>query len=317
MQSTNPSWSPQTEGGPMQIKVPDFNLNHLRVFMAVYQSGGMTKAAEQLHLTQSGVSQHIQALERDLGIPLFNRVGRNLIPTDQARTLMPDLEKAFSAVTDRLLAMTGKAQELQGVVRIGLPIEYGTTVIVPKLAEIGKKYPKISFEITLDYGSVLVPMVLAGKLDFAVIDEAPTDRRIIYKPVASEELHLCCLKDYLNGKPKPKYHQSYFEELDYVEYKGLEPILRRWMLHHLKRKNLRLNVRAHIMDVQGVAKFIISGLGVGVLPDHVVARLKKDGVNLYVFEGKAKPLRNEIRLICLRNETMPTQAKLVFANLSH
>lgn len=82
-----------------------------------------------------------------------------------------------------------------------------------------------------------------------------------------------------------------------------EPILRRWMLHHLKRKNLKLNVRAHIMDVQGVAKFVTSGLGVGELPDHVVEKLQRAGYALHIFEGKAKPLLNEIR--CARLKKHP------------
>lgn len=284
--------------------------------MAVFETLSMTEAAAQLHLTQSGVSQHIKALERDLKAELFTRVGRKIIPTALASQLHPDIQKAFHTVTDRLSKIAGKDLEPEGSVRLGMPIEYGTNIIVPKLAKLGQKYPKISFEITLDYASVLTAMVLKGELDFAYIDEAPMDRRIQYQAVASENLYLCCSRDYISKKPKVKYVQQYFEDLEYIEYKGSEPILRRWMLHHLKRKNLRLNVRSHIMDVQGVAKFIASGLGVGVLPEQTVSKLQKEGFDLYIFEGKAKPLKNEIRLIRLKGEAMAATAKLVFQGLN-
>lgn len=303
----------------MRAKIPDYNLNHFKVFMAVYETGSMTAAAQLLHLTQSGVSQHIKALEEDLGMPLFSRVGRKLVPTEIATQIFPDIDNVFSVVSARLARVTGKELEPEGEVRIGMPIEFGVNKVVPKLAAFGQKYKKIRFEITLDYASVLAQALLRNELDFAYADESPMDRRLEYKAVASEDLLLCASKTYVAGKPPPKkgkLAQAYFEELDYIEYKGLEPILRRWMLHHLKRKNLKLNVRAHIMDVQGVAKFITSGLGAGVLPDHVVAKLKNDGIELHVFEGKGKPLRNEIRLVKLRGHGLSGPAKLALSELS-
>lgn len=154
-------------------KIPDFNLNHFKVFMAVFESGSMTQAAQLLHLTQSGVSQHIKALETDMSHELFTRVGRRLVPTAIARQLYPDIEKAFKMVNDRLSQLTGEEQELEGEVRIGMPIEYGTNIIVPKLAKLGLKYPKLRYQITLDDGSVLAKMVVDGLLDFAFVDEAP------------------------------------------------------------------------------------------------------------------------------------------------
>lgn len=300
----------------MVTKIPEFNLNHFKVFMAVYETLSMTEAAQNLYLTQSGVSQHIKALESDLEMKLFTRVGRRLIPTALAKQLHPDIKRAFETVTDRLSKLTGKDPEPEGVVRLGMPIEYGTNIIVPKLAKLGLKYPKISFEITLDYALVTTAMVVKGDLDFAYVDEAPMDRRVQYQAVASESLYLCGSIGYMSKKPKVKYTQTYFEGLEYIEYKGSDAILRRWMLHHLKRKNLKLNVRAHIMDVQGVAKFIASDLGVGVLPEQMLSKLQKDGVDLFVFEGKAKPLKNEMRLIRQKGEALNPTAKLIFQDLN-
>ncbi|MGE4130878.1 MAG: LysR family transcriptional regulator [Bdellovibrionales bacterium] len=299
----------------MQTRIPDYNLNHFKVFMAVYQTGSMTGAAEVLHLTQSGVSQHIQALEEELGRPLFSRVGRKLLPTEIANQIYPDIAQAFLTVGERLNRATGRTIEPEGVVRIGMPIEFGVNVLVPKLTALGQKYRKITFDITLDYGSILAQSLAKGDLDFAFIDESPMDRRLEYKPVDRETLLLCASRDYMARQSRVTYLQSYFEKLEYIEYRGQEPILRRWMLHHLKRKNLSLNVRAHIMDVQGLAKFIINGLGAGVLPDHLVARLKKDGVDLYVFEGKSKPLTNEIRMVRLKSHPISRVAELVMNGL--
>jgi DNA-binding transcriptional LysR family regulator len=188
-------------------------------------------------------------------------------------------------------------------------------VVVPLLAEIGRRHKKLVFEITLDYASVVSQLLLKGELDFAFVDESPMDRRIAYEPVAEVRLLLCGSPEYFAVHAKLKYARSYFETLEYVEYKGTEPILRRWMLHHLKRKNLRLNVRAQIMDVRGVAKFISSGLGVGVLPDHLVEKLKADGVTFEILDRNRKPLKNEIRLIRLKRQKLGRAAQLTLDQL--
>ncbi len=63
------------------------NLNQLRIFERVYRTGSMTRAAEELNLTQSGISQHIKALEDILKVRLFDRVKQKLLPTAEGKFL--------------------------------------------------------------------------------------------------------------------------------------------------------------------------------------------------------------------------------------
>ena len=79
------------------------NLNYIRIFLSVYRTKSMTQAAKQLHLTQSGVSQQIKALEEALDITLFDRINRRIIPTAEAEILynlcsqrLDELESAIS-----------------------------------------------------------------------------------------------------------------------------------------------------------------------------------------------------------------------------
>jgi len=291
------------------------NLNNLRIFAAVYEARSMTKAAATLFLTQSGVSQHIKSLEEELEVQLFQRVGRRVVPTTEAQALYADTEKALAILSHRLDKIHGAPKEVAGPIRIGMPIEFGKNVLIPILSQIGRKHPKLQFEIVLEYAVTLNQLLVEGHLDFAVVDEYPLDRRIEYKPIASETLLLCANREYIGRFSKVAYKTSFFEQLEYVEYRGAEPVLRQWMLHHLKRKNLQLNVRAHIMDVQGVAKFITCGLAVGVLPDHVANRLVKEGEPIYIFEGRGKPLVNEIRLAKLKTVQLSIAAATTMEEL--
>ncbi len=93
--------------------------------------------------------------------------------------------------------------------------------------------------------------------------------------------------------------------MHYVDYKAGEPLVRNWFRHHIHRHNIHIRVRAHIFNVQGISKFITSGLGLGVMPDYVVSKLQKDGVDLQAFEGKRAPLKNDICLIFLPLKDRP------------
>ena len=180
---------------------------------------------------------------------------------------------------------------------------------------IGKKYSKLTFDIISGFASEIHRLLLDGELDFGFVDDSPRDRKLHYQAAAQEDLLLCASRDYISNHKKVAYKQSYFEELEYVEYKGAEQILRQWMAHHLKRKSLSLNVRAKVKAVQEVANFIVSGLGVGVLPHHVVEKLKKEGVDLYVFDGKAAPLHNKIWSICLKDHPLTRAAEVTLKEL--
>ena len=82
--------------------IDQINLNQLRVFESVYRSKSMTHAARELHLTQSGVSQHIKALEDVLELKLFDRIKQKLVPTPSAKELYASTAKSFEDIVSEL-----------------------------------------------------------------------------------------------------------------------------------------------------------------------------------------------------------------------
>ena len=80
-----------------------FNLNQIRVFECVYRTRSMTMAAKELHITQSGVSQHIKSLEEILEITLFDRVKQKLLPTSSADQLYLEWSKSIADIEKTLL----------------------------------------------------------------------------------------------------------------------------------------------------------------------------------------------------------------------
>lgn len=281
------------------------NLNTFRVFLTVFEKKSMTVAANELHLTQSGVSQHVKTLEEELGFTLFERVNKKLFPTAKAVELYTRGKRGVQEIEDAVNDARRVEEVPRGRVRIGLPIEFGINLVIPELSNLGRKFGEIGFDIKLGFATELSGMVVRGELDFALIDKIRVDTSLKVEPVASETLLLCGLKSYVREFGPVRYTTGYFSQFSYVDYSEGEPIVRSWFRHHLHRHSLPIQVRAHIFDVQGISKMILAGLGVGILPNHMVERLKSESADIYVFEGKRAPLKNDICLIHLPLKDRP------------
>ncbi|MGD9749549.1 MAG: LysR family transcriptional regulator [Acidimicrobiia bacterium] len=97
----------------------DLNYHHLRYFWAVAKEGNLTRAARQLHVSQSSLSAQIKQLETQLGQPLFTRTGRSLTLTDAGRLAFAHAETIFATGTELLVALREGRREQRTVVRIG------------------------------------------------------------------------------------------------------------------------------------------------------------------------------------------------------
>ena len=288
------------------------NINSLRVFERVFATRSMTKAAKELNLTQSGVSQHIKNLEKQLDQTLFDRLKHQLVPTREAEELAKTCHRHFRAIERSLRSITGQSEILRGEVRIGLPLEFGNNFVLPLVTQIGREHPEITFQVKYGHASEMNGLLLNGELDFAFVDSFSLDSQIHLTPVWDETLALCAsvtYKDQLFGKKDPPHKIETYDKLDFVDYVEGAPVLAMWFKHHLKRPFIP-NVRANLMDVQGMGRIIREGLGAGILPLHVVKRVNKQYGNLlYVFSGQKKELLNTISLGVVKDRTLSSSAR--------
>lgn len=271
----------------------------------------MTAAARVLHLTQSGVSQHIQALEDEVGVRLFDRINKKIIPTEAGRKLYQVSRPALLEIETAVHALHGEKGKVSGTVRLGLPIDFGTQVVIPHLAELGRTHTNLKFEIQLGSAPTLAQSISSGELDLAIVDSYPFDKSVRVESVAKETLLLCASREYLSKRGPVRSTKAYLESLDYIAYTGGEHILRSWMNHHLRRKNIHLNIRAQVMNVSGVFNFIKNHLGAGILPHHVLRASGPNAEGIRVIEGGATPLSNEMSLVFLKDRTLSPAAEIL------
>ncbi|TNE98928.1 MAG: LysR family transcriptional regulator [Deltaproteobacteria bacterium] len=283
--------------------IDQLNLNLIRIFEVVYRTKSMTKAAAELYMTQSGVSQNIKNLEEIIDVVLFDRIKQRTVPTQKAHELYNSVAKHLYGIEEGLVELKEEERTLKGNISIGLPIEYGNNVILPLLTKWGKGHPGINFKIRYGHATAVNQALLEGELDLAIVDAFGMDKQIQLTKIGQEILSLCSSKSYVNKIGPVKNNMKFFEKLEYIDYVEDAPILKQWFRHHFGVPSFTPHIRASLMNVQGMSKMIVEGLGVGILPNHVVEKLVNQGEKIHLFEGSNKPLNNTISLATLKGRT--------------
>ncbi len=125
----------------------NFDWNQARALLATVEEGSLSAAARALNQTQPTLGRQVAALEEELGIVLFERSGRNLLPTPAAREIAAHVRRMGEAATAISLAASGQSKSLEGVVRISATEMYGAKVMPSFVAALHESHPGIVIEI--------------------------------------------------------------------------------------------------------------------------------------------------------------------------
>ncbi|MEC0169548.1 LysR family transcriptional regulator [Paenibacillus graminis] len=156
---------------------------HLFTFLVVVETGSFTRAAQKLDYAQSSITAQIQALEAELGQPLFDRISKKIILTDAGRRLLPYAQEISRMHTMAEVALRSET-ELAGALRIGAPESLAAFRLPGIIKEFRGRYPQV--QITLKPGACweLTESVRSGELDLVFLLQPETE----YKDLHTETL---------------------------------------------------------------------------------------------------------------------------------
>ena len=161
----------------------DMDLKRLRTFVVVGEAGGFAAAQQQLRLSQPAASRQIQALEAELGIPLFDRVGRGIKLTSEGEDLLRRgrrlLQDAESFVERASALRTGKA----GALRVGCSTQHMETVLADFLPAFRRRHPSVEIDLIEDGGARVPDRLERGDVHLAIIPAADGYHQRLLAPV--------------------------------------------------------------------------------------------------------------------------------------
>lgn len=152
----------------------NLDIDLLRSFAAIAETGNISRAAERLLRNQSTVSLQLKRLEDAVGRRLFDRSPRKVRLTQHGETLLGYAHRIL-ALNDEVVARVNEPR-LEGNVRLGVPEDFATTYMPAILGEFAKSYPHVSLQVTCELTLKLLESFRAGAFDLLLIKREPASR---------------------------------------------------------------------------------------------------------------------------------------------
>lgn len=260
------------------------DLNRLKVFYYIFARQSVAKAAEDLHITQSAVSQQLKKLETELKAPLFTRLHKRLIPTSDAQKLFSTLEPFFQELEVDLHYMRQAKDKPSGELRIGSPHGFGKAYLPKIFAAFRRKYPEVTFKLWLGDANRIFAMLDKGELDIALVDEYLIQRmrsedlkQYSLEKVIDEELILAGSKKYCDERLQNDYSLENLTKQDFISCHLDALAVTNWFRYHFDRAAPKLNIVLETDSFETVMEGIENHQGLSITASHLVHEQLKAG----------------------------------------
>ena len=246
----------------------NFDLNALKMFIAVYENKGIDKASKKLFITQPAVSIAIKKLEARLGGALFTRLPKGIVPTEEGERFYVECIQGLNLLSNAVENFSPQNALQEGSLKIGASTSMISHIIMPALKEFCALYPNIKVSFTEVIASRLERYLMRGELDIAFMEE-PTQNIKLYDAHKIGTLNNCFVvskdfkKDTLTKEEMTTYnyavlkkhtnHRDYFEKL-------------------CSRNNLPLNVSYEMASFETLTQICESNLAVGFVIEEFIER---------------------------------------------
>lgn len=277
------------------LTVPNFE--RLKVFHIVYLHRSIQRAADALGITRSAVSQSLKGLEAELGTTLFVRDSKKFQPTPPADELFKAIDPFVGELRAVLKQIESGKRVPVGHLRIGAPLDFGSDRLTRVIAKYREKYPEVTCELYLAVPVKQLEALCRGEIDLAFIDNGDVHAGrfpVTVQQAAEEEFVLVASREAYRRHGLREASFANLGKADFVDYLPGSPVARLWFKHHFKKVPPELRLVYSAESVRGVLTAIKCGIGVGVVPKHL---LKGDFKDVVVVDGPGKAFVNQIVLV--------------------
>ncbi|GAB2901808.1 LysR family transcriptional regulator [Microbulbifer echini] len=277
----------------------------LRSFCTLVELGHFTRAAERLHMTQSGISQHLRRLEDFLGLALIQRQGKQFTLTEAGEKLYreaQDLVDSLSTLGQRL----GEDPAYEGLVRIHSPGSVGLK-LYPKLLRVQREHPKLAVDYRFAPNQGVEESILRYKADIGFMTMPSTLTEIASQPVGSEELLLVTPASVKRVDWRALLQLGYIGHPDGAHQAGLLLGANFPEFQHVDMFRLK----GFCNQISLILEPVSLGLGFTVLPAHAVNAFHN--FEQIKFHRMEYSISETLFLITRRHKVIPARVKTVIS----
>lgn len=282
-------------------------LHHLRYFEAVARHGHVTRAARELRIAQPSLSKQIQVLETELGVRLFNRVGRRIELSEAGHVLLPYARRMLHDVEQARTALQQIGDLTYGHVALGASPTVGTHLLPQALAAFTRQYPGIDLELREAGAARLVALLEEGSVQLIVVSLALLSQqsKLEHAELFTDDLVLAVAHDHPFAQRSSVPARELQDEKFILFPPGYE--LRTLTLHLCQTGGFTPRIAIDGAEMDSVLRFAAAGLGIALVP-----RLALEGTDgLAAVPVEDVPLARTLALVWHSERQLSPAARAV------
>ena len=279
-------------------------IRNLKTFLQVATLENVTQAAKELGYSQSAVSVHIHKLEQELGLPLFDRIGKNVQLTDYGKALIPYARDAVKATM--ALEAFGQAPEMMpGFLKIGITDSLFDLLLKKSLIHYHDRFPKVTLELSVDTTANLTQALQQGSIDAACIIADPVS------PTDWQIWHQIAVPIVLAANPRHPFSKR--ESISLADLAGSQMIMMerdapysQYFEKLLARHNIEYSPFLRIPSANAAKELILEEEFISLLPFYTVRSYVLRG-ELCVLNIPEWQLNQSVQILLHRNKWITPQ----------
>ncbi|MCH6264876.1 MULTISPECIES: LysR family transcriptional regulator [Neobacillus] len=251
-------------------------LRQLEYFIAICEEMHFSRASEKLFTTQSNLSQQIKFLEKELGVPLFDRMGKRITLTDAGKVLLEQSNHVFSHIKYARDAIAEMKNIQGGTLTIGVLPGDADLLFNALLVEFHRTYPKLSLSVIET--TEVTEQVIKGNIDIGVTTSSVHDDRIVQIPLFNEEFSLAVPVEssFANKRTVQLKDLQYMETVMFPSNHQCRKLVDKFCTE----LGFHLHPKIETTTISSLINMVQQGIGVSVLPKLLLENLDNKDIKI-------------------------------------
>ncbi len=242
-------------------------LRQMRVFAAVARNLSFTRAARELHLTQPAVSQQIRLLEAEVGLPLFEKIGRKVQLAPAGAELLEYANQTIELLREAAESLAAMRGLKRGVLKLGA-VSTAKYFAPSLLSAFTPAYPEVTIRFSVGNRLEIIKQMAANEIDLVIMGRPPRELDTIAEPFAKHPLVIIAAPDHpLAGRRRIRLRQLASQQF-LIREEGSGT--RASMEHVFRERNVPFRVSMEISSNETIKQAVMAGMGISFISAHTV-----------------------------------------------
>lgn len=258
----------------------------VRTFCVLARTGSFTQTARELHVTQSGVSHAMKALERDVGCRLLDRLGKKVVLTQAGEQLLHHATKILQEMENARESLAHLGKWGRGRLRLGASTTACQYIIPPVMREFKESFPEHILNVEPGDTPELVSLLLRHRIDLALALEPINEPQLEFHPLFTDELHFIVAALHRWAKTR-KVERTEIPRQSYILY-AKNSVTFRLIEQYFRHEQMVLNTVIELGSMEATKELVKLGMGVSILAPWIARKEIEDGSLVTLPLGRRK-----------------------------